>query len=359
MKDKLLTILISLIAFGLSAQDTDSLKESSKFNLTAIPVVFYLPETSWAFGGAGISTFKLDKENGKKPSQLQFLATYTLKNQLLLTLQYELYLSADKLRLFGELGYYKYYYNYFGDINSAKTDLENYSVDYPRFILSVAREIKPKFYLGGQYKFDKLTMQEIDADGALVRNKVSGYQGGNVSAVGLDLLYDGRNNLFSPTKGIFANLKIDYSSKATGSSFAYQKVDLDLRYFKKITQGHVLAVNLYTGYGRGDIPVFQKYYMSSALRMRGFADRRFQDDNMAMIQAEYRYPIYKRITGTAFAGTGTVAGSYSEVFSNPYKQAYGVGLRYMLNPKDLVNLRVDLAFTEEGSNLYLTVKEAF
>jgi outer membrane protein assembly factor BamA len=359
MKDKVLMVLISLIAFGLSAQDKDSLKESSKFNLTAIPVVYFLPETSWAFGGAGLATFKLDKENGIKPSQFQFLATYTLKDQLLLALPFELYLAGDKVRLFGEFGYYKYYYNYFGGINSAKTDLENYSVDYPRFVLSVTRELRPKLYIGGQYKLDRFKMKEIATEGALVTNEISGYQGGNISAAGFDILYDSRNSLFSPTNGIFANLKFDYSSSATGASFAYQKVDFDVRYFKKVAQGHVLALNFYTGYGQGDIPVFQKYYMSSALRMRGFADRRFQDDNMAMIQAEYRYTIYKRITGTAFAGTGTVASRYSQVFSNPYKQAFGFGLRYMLNPKDLVNLRIDVAFTEEGSNFYLTVKEAF
>jgi outer membrane translocation and assembly module TamA len=94
--------------------------------------------------------------------------------------------------------------------------------------------------------------------------------------------------------------------------------------------------------------------------MRGFQDRRFLDKDVLVLQSEYRFPIYKKVHGVCFASTGTVAHTYSDLLYNPYKLSYGLGLRYVLNEKDRVRLRMDYGRTlHEGGAFYITINDAF
>ena len=74
---------------------------------------------------------------------------------------------------------------------------------------------------------------------------------------------------------------------------------------------------------------------------------------------EYRFPIAGRFGGAVFGSTGTVAPDLGKTFSSAYKNAAGVGLRYIINKRDGVRIRVDYGRTTEGGNFYFTIKEAF
>lgn len=60
--------------------------------LSAFPVTFYTPETSFGFGGLGIATFWLkDEVRETRPSSTQLGISYTTKNQFLLYAPSEFY----------------------------------------------------------------------------------------------------------------------------------------------------------------------------------------------------------------------------------------------------------------------------
>jgi outer membrane protein assembly factor BamA len=351
-------ILIAFVCKTFSQEIEDTTQR--KNNIAAFPIVFYLPETNFGFGLASIITYRNGNKNGVKPSQFQVVAVYTLRKQILLYLPYEIYTQKDKNRISGELGFYKYYYNYFGQGNKSKLkDLEIFDVVFPRVEISYLRTIHRKIYVGGQYKYDYFDIRKIETGGLLDKSNIEGKFGGVASTIGLEFLYDTRPELFSPQKGVYFDLKSDISSKYTGADFTYQKIEMDVRKFISTSDRTVLALNLYSGISFGKIPFFKQYYISDGNSLRGYADRRFQDNNMIVLQGEYRFPLYKKFNAVVFGGGALLSPTISSLFNGPIKYSFGPGLRYMLNQQDKINIRADYAFTPEGSNLYLTLKEAF
>lgn len=343
----------------LSTIEKDSMDYDPKtdFSLSAFPIVFFLPETGLAFGGAGISVFNIGKEKTWRKSSVQLGLAYTLKNQFLLFIPYELYFG-DSWRLQGELGYYRYFYNYYGiGIDSKAEDLEFYDADFPRIIASLTRRINEVYFIGLQYRLDNFVISDR-ADLLISENPV-GIGGGAVSTIGLTASYDNRDDIFYPSKGWNVLFLNENSASATGSSFRFSTFSLDASYFYSIAKNHILAFNYYTGLTLGESPYFSYFFMSSGKKGRGYNDRRFIDRNINIAQLEYRYPIYKRFSGVVFMSLGTVGSTYTSAFTNTGKFAYGAGLRFQLSKKQKSNIRVDVANSQEGIQFYLTIAEAF
>ena len=151
MRKEFVFILVLLYGFygcKLNAQDTiPTVKNDSVKNLTLnkFPVAFLLPGTGFGFGALGIATYRFKGEaRESRPSSSQLSVSYTTKNQILVFAPYELYWDDEKWRLVGELGFFKFSYNFFGvGIDSREEDLDVYDVNFPRFKFSALREILP------------------------------------------------------------------------------------------------------------------------------------------------------------------------------------------------------------------------
>lgn len=336
-------------------------RDSTKnLKISAFPVAFYTPETAFGFGGISIATFHLENEPREtRPSSVQLGASYTTKDQILVYAPFEFYKDAERWRLEGELGFYKYFYNFFGvGINSREEDEETYEVTFPRARLSLLREIKPGLFLGLGYQFDAFNNLKIEEGGILEASEVPGKRDGTVSNVGLLAFYDTRDDIFFPTKGVFIQGNFFTSSELLGSSFNYSKFELDSRYYRKVGRRQVVAANLFLSGSTSETPFYDLYYLGSR-RTRGINNRRFQDNSEVSLAVEYRFPIAGRFGGAVFGSTGTVAPDLGQAFSSAYKNAAGAGLRYIFNKRDGVRIRVDYGLSREGGNFYFTIKEAF
>jgi len=149
-----LLVVFCFCSFGLSAQN-DSISSvynaKEDFSVSAFPIAFFLPETGLAFGGLGMTVFNAGKEKAWRKSQVQLGVAYTLKKQFLLFVPYELYLK-NNWKFSGELGYYRYFYNYYGiGVNSLENDLETYDANFPRLISSLLYRFNDKILAGFLY----------------------------------------------------------------------------------------------------------------------------------------------------------------------------------------------------------------
>jgi len=344
----------------ISAQTVIDSTKASKAKLTPLPVAFYLPETGFGFGGLGILTFRLKNESfASRQSSVQLGFSYTTKKQILVFLPYEIYKDNNSWRGVGELGFYKYFYNFYGlGIDSEEEDLETYDVTYPRFRGTLYYELMTNFSLGVSYQFDRYSGVRVDDGGLLNATLIEGKMGGILSNVGFNILYDNRDKLFFPTSGYFIDAGIFTSVNWLGSSFDYSNFYLDFRKYQLIKGQHILALNLYMGLKSSGTPLFDLSYIGSN-RTRGFNDRRFLGLSELSLTAEYRFPIYKRFGGVLFGASGTVAGDFDSLWSNKYVHSFGAGIRFVINQKDGIRVRLDYGFSPEGGNLYLTVREAF
>ncbi|NNE78220.1 MAG: BamA/TamA family outer membrane protein [Pricia sp.] len=348
------------LALGQDQQTTPRDSTVKNLKISAFPVAFYTPETAFGFGGLGIATFWLKDEDWQtRPSSVQFGISYTTKGQFLVYLPFEFYRDNERWRLLGELGFYKYFYNFYGlGINSREENEESYEVTFPRVRLSLLREVLPNFSIGLGYQLDGFRNLKIDEGGVLEASEAIGIRDGTVSNLGIEMIYDTRDNIFFPTKGVFVQGNVYTSSKILGSSFHYSKFELDNRYYQMVGKNQILAANLFFAGSSDGTPFYDLYYLGSK-RTRGINNRRFQDNAELSMALEYRFPIAGRFGGVVFGSTGTVAPKLSKTLTSTFKNSAGIGLRYIINKRDGVRIRADYGMSSEGGQFYFTIKEAF
>lgn len=346
-----------LLLDSITKEDSIVSDTTKRRSITAFPIAFFLPETSLGFGALGIVTFNIGKEKSWRPSQVGLSGAYTLKKQVLFFMPYELYYK-QKWKSLGELGYFRYFFNYYGIGNqSKKENLEIYDANFPRFINNTSYRYTESNFIGIKTRFDG---HQIQTPGTLLSSdNPIGVNGGNVFSLGLTHAIDTRNNIFYPKEGVFVNFESEFSTNKILSDFDFSLFQLSASTYKELKENHILALNLTTGTLVGGAPYFMYYYLSSPKVARGFADRRFIDKNILVGQAEYRFKIRNRIRAAVFGAVGNVANTYEDLFIVKPKASGGVGLRFQLNKKILNHVRVDVAGTQEGVQFYITFGEAF
>lgn len=342
-----------------TAQQKKLLRKSS---FIPIPLIYYTPETRWAGGIAALYAFRTQGQSDEaRPSQVTLGFAYTQEKQLLLYLPFQFFSKDETWQAYGELGYYRYVYQYFGNGNETrKSDEESYDVNYPRVRLNLLRLVAPHHYLGLRYWWDDYRIAKVKTGGVLDLQGVIGSEGGVVSGTGLVWNYDSRDQLFYPTKGFWTEAELFVNDEALGSDFNFSRLALDVvGYFSK-NKKHVLALNAWLVFTQGDVPFQQLAFIGGPKKMRGYFEGRHRDKNLWTLQAEYRALVKGRFGAVAFGGMGAVSPDVERLFGQKVHFTFGAGLRFMLSKKDHINLRLDVAANEDGAVFpYLTVREAF
>jgi len=218
----------------------------------------------------------------------------------------------------------------------------------------------------------------------------TGLQQGSSSGLGLSVLYDNRD--FSPnpsrgsatTLGIVSGVGFDNDTESWTSMRGKFSKYLDLGQARRVRQ-QVLAFNVWTAYtptwedetdSRLEVedrpPPSMDASLGGYLRLRGYPLYRFQDKAAIYYGLEYRVIPKWNPLGTLswlrwlnidwwqfvpFIEAGRVAPQWDlqELHTN-MKWDAGLGIRVMAA---LVVVRADIAFSEEGSNIWVMVGQAF
>ena len=369
---KITILFLSLFFLSRLAAQSDSLKNPNRLKIIALPVVFYSPDTKLGGGAGGLLTFNFKSDSiGARRSSVTVGAVYTQLNQLLLYFPFQLFPKNQAYWVSGELGYFRYVFNYFGTGNVEnpkyteryKTEpnyIEKYSATFPRIRFNVSKKIKPNLFLGVRYAFDDFTFTKKDStsSGILLDTKLTGANGGRVSGIGVQTNYDSRDRLFYPTKGWVAEAFVYTEGPYSGSDFKYQRLSADVSHY--VSMGNnVLAMNAVAVFSTGDVPFHQMPVIGGTKRMRGYFEGKYRDNNLLILQSEYRFPIYKRFGGVAFGGLGQVSDKVENVVSSPIRYNFGAGLRFTLDKIQHINIRADYGIGYKSSGFYLTIGEAF
>jgi outer membrane protein assembly factor BamA len=100
--------------------------------------------------------------------------------------------------------------------------------------------------------------------------------------------------------------------------------------------------------------------LGGSTSMRGYYDGRYRDRSQVVFQAEYRFPLIGRLGGAAFLSYGDVSPRLSQFDLLRFKYSYGTGLRFRVNPRERLNLRIDYGWGKgKSQGLYFTLGEAF
>ncbi|MFN0214696.1 MAG: hypothetical protein ACKVT2_10610, partial [Saprospiraceae bacterium] len=178
MKSKLvlLAIFCQMIHIGTAAAQEarrDSSKQFTKrdslISFFGTPLAFFSPDTRWGVGAAGILTFP----TRPRRSNLTFNFSYTQNKQVLIFFPFQWLSTNNRWRVYGELGWYRYLYRYFGIGNKYPNDYEEtYTAKYPRIRISAAKRVRGKHLIGLRFFLDDYHIASASPDGEIALGKV-------------------------------------------------------------------------------------------------------------------------------------------------------------------------------------------
>ncbi len=326
------------------------------------PLISNTPETSWAFALASVYIFKTNKKDSTlRTSTMPFGVAYTTRNQLLIAYGGNIFFPKEKYILKLENTYSQFPDRFWGiGNNTISRAYESYA--FEQFYLNprIYRKVYKKYFVGLGVEFQKVIDIRYDSVSYFKQDNVNGRKPYQMAGLGLLLNYDDRNHAYMPDKGMLLNLEFYLFEKAFFSDFRFQTVKVEFRKFIKLRKGHVLGINQYSIFTFGDVPFRSLGALGGNSIMRGYYTGRFRDKMMSAVQVEYRFPIWWRFGGVAFAGLGEVANRFSDYKLSTLKYSLGTGVRFMILPKEKLNIRVDVAWGNNGSfNYYVILAESF
>jgi outer membrane protein assembly factor BamA len=334
-------------------------QKTSGFNI--LPVLFYTPETKWGFGVGAIFYSRLTKDpEVKRPSNISAILIYTQRKQFSMELNPDFYLRGNT-HIQGEISLAKYPDKFFGIGSATPAEAEeDFTLKYVRLKVEALQPVYRKLNLGFQYVFDDTQIVEVEEGGDFQTGDFPGREGGRASGLGYLMTWDSRDSIFFATSGSFHQFSATFFGRGLGSDFAFGRYFFDLRKYIRLSAAHSLALQSRLLFHTGTVPFWRLALLGGEEMMRGYYLGRYRDNNMIAVQAEYRWlPVIWRIGVVGFAGLGDVADRIAHFDMGGFEYSYGFGLRFILNPEQKINLRVDFGFGKGTSGIYFTAGEAF
>ena len=252
------------------------------------------------------------------------------------------FFGEDRHRLFALAGGGKINNDYSDFLNSgypvqSQDDLHGVFVRY-------LYRFYPHWFAGGQAVDTNYAIVADNATSGEILDQ-AGLTGFDSIGVGLVVNYDSRDNVNTPSSGVFADANnIAYSEKLGGS------VSFD---------AYRLSVKQYLPHGRGNVFAWKlsNHWTSNAppsgyasVRLRGYTAGQYLGQNMSSIEVEERVRMGERWGFTAFAGVACLYGGGLQCGDkeNVYPEGGG-GLYFILKPRDRIAATLEYA-DGEGSN---------
>lgn len=357
-----LIIAVLLISFCHVNAQIDTLKVHATHNVLVLPVIARSIETNWSFGVASSFTFHLNpKDKMVRTSNLQALALYSLRKQFVVAINGSIYFPDEKYIINQQLSY-SYYPDKFWGLGKLSQDSSEEDYSYKQYYIYLHPQVRigNKIYLGLVYEYQRLFDVKYNSGGLFDKENIAGRNGYHVSGLGASFTYDTRNNAFAPDKGVMLQFYFNHFANYFGSKYNYTNFVIDARKFLRAYRKQVLAIQSSAFFNAGDVPLRSLALLGGANKMRGYYEGRYRDKNLVVIQAEYRVPLFWRISCVAFGDVGNVSDRLSDINFQCLKYSYGAGLRVALNQTERLNLRLDYGIGSGKSNgFYLQLGEAF
>ena len=168
--------------------------------------------------------------------------------------------------------------------------------------------------------------------------------------------FDTRDNIFTPTRGAYAESSLLASRESLGANVDFER-------FEQILMGwYPLSRELTLG-ARGNYAwssVGTPFFLRPFVILRGVPSMRYQGDQMASVEAELRWQFYGRWSIVGFGGYGATRTTSRNVFSASQSVGSGgLGFRYELASKFNLHAGIDVAHSDGTTAIYLQMGNAW
>lgn len=349
-------LILSMLPNSVWSQDSTKTEKAIK----VVPLITSSPLMGFGFGFAVSGLYSTDGGISSK-SQLQVGGQYSNTKSYSIFVRNNAWFRDNKILSSTQI-------LNSGINNEFTSDGEEVAYNVNSFAISelLMFKVAKNIYVGGplSYKGIKYDANNEAGEDFLERNGIVDEKTGGF---GLATSFDTRKNKYFPSAASWLSLKFNSNPSWLGTLDSYYSFIIDTRHYAKgFTHRDVWAWQFYGQYSSDKTPDSGLPTLSGKAMLRGFPAGQFKARYMSGAQTEYRYTIGDskfRVTG--FYGVANLAGGSYGIDGNSrdddgWYSAGGLGLRYAIQAKTGVDLRLDLVRTSTGENsLYLMLNQAF
>jgi outer membrane protein assembly factor BamA len=191
------------------------------------------------------------------------------------------------------------------------------------------------------------------------------------------LTLDRRDEPLDPKRGSFHRISLETASRVLGSEAEFLKGQLETAWFLNWPPPTVLALGGRLGLaepygGTSALPIQDRFFAGGATTVRGFREDRLGPldaqgnpiggNARAIVNVEWRFPIWRWLWGAVFFDTGAVTPEIADLRLDAFKTGTGAGLR-LKTPVGPIRLDVGYALQsipgESRTHFYITVGDPF
>ncbi len=251
----------------------------------------------------------------------------------------------------------------------------SYSSEETGVDLFFSRELSTSFTLTTGYQFKMTRLSDL-SDATSLQEEDEDY---NKGSVGIQTVWDTRNDIFYPTTGLRLTSGFDLSSPAFGSEIEFGRVTLGGRYFIELPREYVLGMRVRTGLivpfrDQTFIPISERFFNGGDSTVRSYEHSQLgpKDDSNEplgglgynVFSIELRKRLSRDFAATLYVDAGNVAPNKSsherdfapyasraellndtlDDFFNDFKFGIGIGLQYLL---PVGPIRIDVAYNPD------------
>lgn len=217
----------------------------------------------------------------------------------------------------------------------------------PVYLQALKQFRNEKWSLGPQYLFLK---NEVSLPNATLPDFVKKDEVESItSQLGLAFQFDGRDNIFTPDKGIRFQTDFFCSDNIFGSDYDAWRVNYSVIGFLPISKKLIGGIRFEGANTFGDTPFFLK----PSINLRGIAGGRYQANSTWQGETEFRWDVLRRWSAMFFGGVGVAYDDIDQIPDLTFRPTYGTGFRYLIARKFNLRMGVDVAKGPEDWNYYI------
>lgn len=326
------------------------------------PVAGYTPETKVLLGATWLRFFHLgEPADGSRASTLSPVLIFSTEKQTMALVMTDLNWGAGRHHLKATPQYQRFPDKFFGlGRGTPESAEESFTPELFSLDLLYERRVLEALAVGATFHAGANRLLETEPGGLLDVGNYAGTGSTTLTAPGLRLAWDTRDNTWSARRGSYLQAQTAFYRDAWGSDFHYTEFALDLRRFLPLAGKGSLAFQVAGKVQDGSPPFYALPRLGGFDGLRGYLSGRYLDRTRLLVRAEWRSAEFWKGLGCAvFTGIGDVAPTPARLTTSGGLYTFGGGLRYLLNREQQVKIRVDYGFGNGSSGFYFGLGEAF
>lgn len=338
--------------------DANKNKQHKRFDFSVIGGPHYASDTKFGLGMVAAGLYRTDPNDSiLPPSNVSLFGDVSSVGFYMLGVRGNHIAPAGRYRI----DYHLYFYSFpsdfwgigyeMGDNDDNKSDMKRWQAQAEAsFLFRVA----DNFYVGPMAAYDYVIGKQIERPELLQGMDKHTWNVG----VGVSLVYDNRDNLTNPHRGIYLNLKQMFRPEFMGNDYAFSTTHFRFDAYQRLGKGTILAEDFGANLNFGNPSWGMMAELGGTSSMRGYYEGRYRDKHSLEGTVELRQHVWKRNGIVVWVGAGTVFPKFSALRSRQILPNAGVGYRWEF--KKNVNVRLDYGFGKSGQSGFLfNINEAF